>query len=112
MFLSAAFYAAIDRVRSQRGLLWKDVADQSGISPSTFVRLGQGKQPDVATFAKLISWADLEANMFFTNGAALGSTLPILIATIHRDPELPAGAKQVMELLISVAYQVASRWPK
>ena len=42
-----ALHAALEGERIARGLDWKDVSAQSGVSASTLSRLAQGKRPDV-----------------------------------------------------------------
>jgi hypothetical protein len=65
----AGFPAAVDRARVVRGLRWKDVAEQAGVSASTLTRLTQGHKPDVDSFAKLTAWAGLSADEFVVRGA-------------------------------------------
>jgi transcriptional regulator with XRE-family HTH domain len=61
----AALHAALDRERRQRGeLSWRQIAQQSGVSPSTLSRLGQGHRPDVDSFASLLHWLGLPAEDF------------------------------------------------
>lgn len=59
-----ALYAALDAARSARGLTWRDVADQAGLSPSTLSRLGKGKSPDANGFVSLVHWLGVPAGKF------------------------------------------------
>lgn len=63
-FDRSAFFAAIDEVRSVRGLQWKQVAAESGVNASTLTRLGAGKHLSVDSFAALVAWGHLDANAF------------------------------------------------
>ena len=49
----SALQAALDGERIARGLTWKDVAIESGVSASTLSRLSQGKRPDVDSLTAL-----------------------------------------------------------
>jgi transcriptional regulator with XRE-family HTH domain len=51
-----ALYTAIDRRRRTHHLHFRDVAAQSGVSPSTLTRLGQGRHPDVDGLVRLLAW--------------------------------------------------------
>lgn len=65
-----AFSAALDTVRESRGLTWKDVAEQTQISASTFSRLQKGKGCDVDSIAALRQWMKIPIDKFFANGHA------------------------------------------
>lgn len=58
------FYLALDQLRKDNKITWKDVATGTGVSASTFTRLGQGKNPDVDSLASLIDWGGFDANVF------------------------------------------------
>lgn len=57
-------YAALDQVREQRGLSWRQVAAQLGISPSTFSRMSEGMKPSADAFVALASWLGRPAETF------------------------------------------------
>jgi transcriptional regulator with XRE-family HTH domain len=65
----ASLYAALDAKRASEGRSWRDVAQQLGLSASTFTRMAQGSRPDVDTFTTLLSWIGMEASAF-TEGVA------------------------------------------
>lgn len=67
-FDARAFRIAINAIRLNRNLLWKNVARQAGISPSTLTRILQGKKPSVDGFAALVAWGRLDANDFVKRG--------------------------------------------
>lgn len=64
----AALHAALDRERRSRGLSWRDVAGETGVSAATLSRLAQGKRPDVDGFAALVAWLGLSADEFLRPG--------------------------------------------
>lgn len=49
-------YEALDRKRRRRHIIWRKVAEESGCSPSTFTRIGQGKKPDADSLVRLMVW--------------------------------------------------------
>ena len=63
-FDNEKFYAALDASRVARGLTWKQVATESGVSASTLTRMAQGKRPDVDGLAALLGWSGLRADSF------------------------------------------------
>lgn len=57
-------YQALDTRRVQVGLDWRDVARETGLSPSTFTRLGQGHRPDADALCTLVIWLGLSLRAF------------------------------------------------
>ncbi|MEM7522675.1 MAG: helix-turn-helix transcriptional regulator [Pseudomonadota bacterium] len=64
------FAFALDVVRGERGLSWRQVADQSGVSASTLTRIQQDKSPDMDTFAALCGWGRLSSGEFIVETKA------------------------------------------
>lgn len=54
------FRAAVDRSRAARGLLWKHIAQQTGVSAATLSRMQDGRRPDAASLAALCAWAGID----------------------------------------------------
>ncbi|MFI1419329.1 helix-turn-helix domain-containing protein [Streptomyces sp. NPDC020731] len=81
----AALYAALDAARTTRGLSWRQLAGQVGVSPSTMSRLANGHRPDVDAFAALVQWLSLPAESFMVDESGDG-------ADVHsaEEPELLA----------------------
>lgn len=66
-------YRRLDAQRQQRGLAWKDIAAEVGVSPSTFTRMSLGNRPDADALVTLLVWLDLDnelAILIKPNGAA------------------------------------------
>jgi transcriptional regulator with XRE-family HTH domain len=49
----------LDAFRASRGLTWRQVAEQAGVTPSTLTRVQQGRSPNVDGFPALCRWAGL-----------------------------------------------------
>lgn len=60
----AELYAALDDQRESRGLSWRGLARELGVSPSTMTRLRQGYRPDADGFAAMVAWLGLPADKF------------------------------------------------
>lgn len=101
-------YAALDRIRQDRGLTWKAVSAETGISASTLSRLPRGHRPDLESLLRLVEWANLDLNAFARYGERSPSpSLPQLLAALHNDPKLNPEAATHLSDLISAAYRLA-----
>ncbi|MFF1253790.1 helix-turn-helix domain-containing protein [Pseudarthrobacter sp. NPDC058329] len=58
-------YAALDAARQERGLSWRSLAKEVGVSPSLLSRMSNGFKPDADGFATLVTWLGLDADDFF-----------------------------------------------
>ena len=104
----AALHAAMDSERRSRGLTWRGVAAQSGVSASTLTRLSQGRQPDVNSLAALTAWLGISADDFMRTAAVhqFGAASPLaqISSIIHRDPRLNSEGAVALEELIRATY--------
>jgi len=57
-------YAALDAERTARGLSWRQLAKEIGVSPSLLSRLGNDLRPDADGFATLVRWLNIPAEQF------------------------------------------------
>ena len=105
-FDADAFYHVLDAERSQRGLTWKDVAAQTGVSASTLTRLGQGRRPDVDSFARLVAWGGFTADQFVhpPKHDQEGGFMTNLPTYLRSDPNLDERGVQALEAIIRAAY--------
>lgn len=62
---TAALHSALDAARQERGLSWRALAGEIGVSPSLLSRLGNGLKPDTDGFATIVAWLKLPAEQFF-----------------------------------------------
>jgi transcriptional regulator with XRE-family HTH domain len=58
-----ALYRRLDERRQQLGLMWKDLAAHTGIPPSTFSRMADGKRPDADGLVTILVWLDLDTDI-------------------------------------------------
>lgn len=78
-------YSTLDAVRKERGLSWRSLAKEIGVSPSLLSRLGNGLKPDADGFATIVAWLKMPAERFFadeSNSAAAVGPEPDLMAQL------------------------------
>lgn len=98
------FHAALDAQRASKGLTWKDVADQSGVSASTLTRMSQGKRPDVDGLALLLAWSGLDA-LQFVPSANEPEPMAKIAANLRADRNLSDDSAKALQEIIQVAYE-------
>lgn len=105
-FNADAFYETLDGERRTRELTWKEVAAEAKVSASTLTRLGQGRRPDVDSFARLVAWGGLHADRFVSSpkGRTSGGFLTNLPTYLRSDPNLDERGIQALETIIRAAY--------
>jgi transcriptional regulator with XRE-family HTH domain len=59
-----ALQGALDHVRMEKGLSWRQLAGQIGVSPSLLSRLRNGYKPDAEGFMTLVGWLGMSAERF------------------------------------------------
>jgi len=105
-FDDEAFRLALDAIRQRRCLTRAEVAQQSGVSPATVTRIGQGKFPDMDSFAALVVWMERDANEFIVRYNTLGDRqqLPLetVLTTLMHDARLSSDDAQLIYSLVSV----------
>ena len=62
-----ALHAALDAAREKRGLSWRQLAKEIGVSPSLLSRLGNGYRPDADGFVTLTGWLGMSAEQFISS---------------------------------------------
>lgn len=106
VFDNEAFFAALDAERVSRGMHWKAVAGEARVSASTLTRIGQGRRPDVDSFAALTSWAGLDPERFFRPAGVPSqpSALSGISVLLRSDPHLSTDAATAIEELVKATY--------
>jgi transcriptional regulator with XRE-family HTH domain len=56
-------YRRLDVRRRERGLTWRQIAEQLDVSPSMFSRLADGNRPDADALVSLLVWLDLDTDI-------------------------------------------------
>lgn len=106
-FDAETFYQALDSTRDARKRNWKQVADESGVSASTFTRMAQGKRPDVDSLARLITWSGLDPNEFVLSpkGRADAEPMAVISTLLKSDRNLTAESAAALDKVIRAAYK-------
>ena len=98
------FHAALDAQRVAKGLNWKEVSEESGVSASTLTRMSQGRRPDIDGLALLLAWSGLDASNFLpeTNSP---EPLAQIAANLRADRNLKPESAKALEEIIKIAYE-------
>lgn len=105
-----ALYAALDEQRKARGLSWRELAKEAGVSPSTLTRLGQKKRPDVDSFAALIQWLGISSDRFLRSDHAKTNkkepeTMALVSSLLRANKRLSKKTVEALEDIIRAAYE-------
>lgn len=103
-----AFYAALDSQREAKGMNWKDVSAETGVSASTLTRMAQGKSPDAKGLAALLVWSGFAAGEFMGDrGRTKRSepeTLAKITAVLRADRSLSKESAAAIEQILRATY--------
>lgn len=78
-----SLHSALDKARESRGLSWRQLAREVGVSASTISRMANDLKPDLTAFAAMTSWLRMSAEDFYVRGDAdTGDEQPDLVAQL------------------------------
>jgi transcriptional regulator with XRE-family HTH domain len=103
-----ALYAELDAKRRSERRSWRDVAGVLGVSPSIFTRLGQGRRPDVDTFAVLVDWLGVSADRFMgkkDKERQPEETLAVISSYLRADRNLRPESAEAIDTIMRTAYE-------
>ena len=103
-FDNEKFYAALDSERTSRGLTWKQVAEESGVSASTLTRMAQGKRPDVDGLTALLAWGRLQADSFMVSSENPADPLTQMTILLRGDVRLTNENRTMLEGVLNAVY--------
>ena len=113
-FDAEGFYAAIERSVRSRGVTWKEVSQETGVSQTTLTRMGQGRRPDAASLAALSAWAGINPANYVARQfqrPASAETLEQVALLFRQDAQLSDAARQKLENIVEVAYNALKAEP-
>ena len=64
---------SVQAVARHRGMSMRQVARETGLSPSTLVRLANGQKPDADGLVSLLAWLGVRTGFAIERGSTLGS---------------------------------------
>jgi transcriptional regulator with XRE-family HTH domain len=111
-FDALGFYEALNTTVSVRGLSWKDVARQTGVSQSTLSRMAIGRQPDASSLASLSAWAGLNPGDYVSGARHTREPLVAVGKLLREDPNLDKNSAEALEAIIVAAYERFKSNPK
>jgi transcriptional regulator with XRE-family HTH domain len=85
------------------GLKLRDAAGETGISSATLSRVLNGKLPDTKTFAALVRWLGVSADLFIPSRQAQ-STPEAIEAHLRADRTLPPDVARALADLVRATY--------
>jgi len=102
-----AFYRALEGTVSARALNWRQVAEQTGVGPSTLTRMSQGRCPDASSLAALSAWAGLNPSDFVLGQKKTRrpEAMSQISSLLRSDPNLDRQAAETLEAILRTAYE-------
>ena len=101
--------AALNAEREDRGLSWRKLAQEAGVSPSSLTRMQQGKLPDVNTFTALTHWLRMPAEQFMTPSNHAPSAKPnpmaVVFTLLRGKREMTPEALKALDELVQAAFK-------
>lgn len=105
-FDALGFFRDLDSVRRMRDVTWKRVAAEAQISASTLTRMGQGRRPDIDSYASLVAWSGLRGEDYIRDAARDdAATLAEIGVLLRHDPNLSAEAATAIQALVETSYE-------
>jgi len=117
-FDAEAFYEALARVVEARQVRWRQVSKETGVTPSTLTRMGQGRRPDAASLAALSAWAGLNPADFVamqrkypprSKDGVNANPLIAIAGLLRADTHLQPAAAKALADIIHIAYDKFKR---
>ena len=105
----AAFYKALSATVAARGVSWKSVSDQTGVSQSTLSRMSKGRQPDAASLTALSAWSGINPVDFTTAPKKEPEAVVMVSRLLRADPYLDEDGADALEAIIATAYESLKR---
>lgn len=102
-----AFYRSLELTVSVRGVTWKQVAAETGVSASTLTRMAQGRKPDAASLAALSAWAGINPSDYVeaTYKPTRAESITQISALLRSDPNLDSQSAEAVEAIVRAAYE-------
>jgi transcriptional regulator with XRE-family HTH domain len=100
----SSFYRAIVATVAARGVSWKAVSEETGVSQSTLSRMATGRQPDAASLTALAAWSGLNPVDFYGSRPMSAEPMAMVSTLLRRDPRLDEQGAEALEAIIRAAY--------
>ena len=104
-----SFYRELSATVALRGISWKIVSEQTGVSQSTLSRMSKGRQPDAASLTALSARSGINP-VDFTNAPKNEPEAVVMVSRLLRaDPDLDEAGADALEAIITTAYENLKR---
>ena len=104
-----ALYTALDSKRKLAGVSWRDVAQQTKVSPSLFTRMAQGRKPDADALLVLCEWLGLSPDRFRSSQGETSrvneDTVAVISSYLRADRALKPRSAEAIERMLHAAYE-------
>lgn len=104
-----ALYVALDARRNRESMSWRELARELELSPSVFTRLAQGRQPDVATYARMTNWLGVSMDDFIERDKPskeeAEDTVAAIASYLRADKALKPESARAIETIVRAAYE-------
>ena len=104
-FDAEGFYKALSSTVSVRGVNWKQVSAQTGVSTSTLSRMATGRQPDAGSLAALSAWAGFNLSDFVEGARRSPEPIVMVGRLLREDPNLNKDGAEALEAILLAAYE-------
>jgi len=105
----SALYGALDSRRKGRGVSWRELARELGLSASVFTRLAQGREPELKSYHLMTSWLGVSNDAFFQRErpaeAQSEDTVEKIATYLRADHHLKPESAQAIETIVRAAYE-------
>lgn len=101
----SSFYRALAATVAARGVNWKAVSDQTGVSQSTLSRMAAGRQPDAASLTAIAAWSGLNPVDFYGVQPNKAEPMAMVSTLLRSDPRLDEQGADALEAIIRTAYE-------
>jgi transcriptional regulator with XRE-family HTH domain len=112
IFDAKGFYDALSATVAARGITWKQVGQDTGVSQTTLSRMRAERIPDAASMAALANWAGLNASDFVAARRGNIESLAMVSKLLRNDPHLDETGAQALDAIVRAAYDQFRSRPK
>lgn len=106
-----SFHRAVSATAAARGVSWKVVSEETGVSQSTLSRMATGRQPDAASLTAIAAWSGLNPVDFYGSKPRDAEPLAMVGTLLRSDPRLDSEGADALEAIIKAAYEQFRRPP-
>lgn len=104
VFDFSSFYQSLVTTVGSRGLTWKQVSEETGVSQTTLSRMGRGRQPDAESLTALSAWSGMNPAEFVQGMRRTAEPLALVGKLLREDSNLDTQGAAALEAMLNAAY--------